>query len=250
MYSPTAVVLAALGIVFAAFVKGVAGIGFPIIGAPIAALFLDPQTTVVAITIPAFLMNVTQAIQGGVSLALVRRFIPTFLLLVPGAVGGTALLATVPGSLLVLLLGFLVTAYAVTSLWRLRLVIPPEHEWWTGATAGLCAGVIGGATSMFTPPLVIYLVALRLPKETFVGAVSVCLLGGQIPQLVSFVGFQMFTAYRLGVAALFCVLSAFGFLLGIRLQRTISQQLFARVVLITLLIVGFNLLRTGFMGWR
>jgi uncharacterized membrane protein YfcA len=250
MPSTAAIALAAVGIIFAAFVKGVAGIGFPVIGAPIAALFLDPQTPVVAITIPAFLMNVTQAIQGGISLALVRRFVPIFLLLVPGAVGGTVLLATVPGRLLVLLLGCMVTAYAVMSLWRLRLVIPPAHERWAGAIAGLCAGVIGGATSMFAPPLVIYLVALRLPKETFIGAVSVCLLGGRIPQLVSFVGFQMFTASRLRVAALFCVLSALGFLLGIRLQRTISQQLFARIVLITLLVVGLSLLRTGFMGRR
>ena len=63
----------------------------------------------------------------------------------------------------------MVTAYAVMSLWRLRLVIPPAHERWAGAMTGLCAGVIGGATSMFAPPLVIYLVALRLPKETCVG---------------------------------------------------------------------------------
>ena len=60
----------------------------------------------------------------------------------------------------------------------------------------------------------------------------------------------MFTASRLRIAALFCMLSALGFLLGIRFQRTISQQLFARVVLITLLVVGLSLLRTGFMGWR
>jgi len=98
--------------------------------------------------------------------------------------------------------------------------------------AGLGAGVIGGATSMFAPPLVIYLVALRLPKETFVGAVSVCLLGGQIPQLVSFVGFQMFTASRLRVAALFCMLSALGFLLGIRLQRTIRQPQYLHCVIL------------------
>src|SRR5437764_975931 len=58
--------LAALGIVFAAFVKGVSGMGFRVIGAPSAALFLDPQTTVVAITIPAFVMSVIQAFQGGV----------------------------------------------------------------------------------------------------------------------------------------------------------------------------------------
>jgi uncharacterized protein len=247
---PVALTLAAMGIIVAAFVKGATGIGFPVIGAPIAALFLDPQTTVVAITLPAFLMNVIQTIQGGVSLALVRRFLPTLLVLVPAAVGGTALLAYVPGSLLVLILGVIVTAYAVISLWHPRLVLPPAYERWAGISAGLCAGVIGGATSIFSPPLVMYIAALQLPKAAFVSAVSMCFLGGQIPQLVSLVGFGLLTAPRLGVAALFCVLSAVGFLLGLRLQRHISQTRFAQMVLITLLVVGLSLLRTGFMGLR
>jgi uncharacterized protein len=120
--------LAALGIVFAAFVKGVTGMGFPVIGAPIAALFLDPQTTVVAITIPAFVMNVIQAFQGGVSLALVRRLLPVFLVLVPSAIAGTIMLARVSGSILMFLLGLMITVYAVVALWRLRLVVPPAHE--------------------------------------------------------------------------------------------------------------------------
>jgi uncharacterized membrane protein YfcA len=247
---PVALALAAMGIIVAAFVKGVTGIGFPVIGAPIAALFLDPQTTVVAITIPAFLMNVIQTVQGGVSLALVRRFLPILLVLVPAAVGGTALLAYVPGNLLVLILGVIVTAYALISLWHPRLVLPPAYEWWVGSSAGLCAGVLGGATSMFSPPLVIYIATLQLPKAAFVSAVSMCFLGGQIPQLVSLVGFGLLTASRLGVAALFCVLSAVGFLLGLRLQRHISQARFAQMVLITLLVVGLSLLRTGFMGLR
>jgi uncharacterized membrane protein YfcA len=52
------------------------------------------------------------------------------------------------------------------------------------------------------------------------------------------------------MAALFCGLSAFGFLLGVRFQRTISQQRFAKVVLVTLLVVGLSLLHSGVMGWR
>ncbi len=247
---PVTLALAAVGIIVAAFVKGVTGIGFPVIGAPIAALFLDPQTTVVAITIPAFLMNIIQALQGDVSLVLVRRFLPTLLVLVPAAVGGTALLAYVPGSWLVLILGVIVTTYAVISLWHPRLVLPSAYERWVGISAGLCAGVIGGATSIFSPPLVMYIAALQLPKAAFVSAVSMCFLGGQIPQLVSLVGFGLLTAPRLGVAALFCVLSAVGFLLGLRLQRHMSQTRFAQMVLITLLVVGLSLLRTGFMGLR
>lgn len=243
-------VLAALGIIFAGMVKGVTGFGFPTIAVPIAALFLDPQTTVVAITIPTFFMNVIQAVKGGVSRAMLRRCVPIFLLMVPGAVGGTALLASVPAPLLVLILGVIVIGYAATALWRLRLVIPAAHERWTGAVAGLCAGLIGGATSMFAPPLAIYLTALQLSKQVFVATVAVCLLVGQIPHLVSLAGFRLLTAPRLRVAALFCVLGALGFLLGVRLQRRISQPLFAKVVLATLLIVGLSLLRTGVLGWR
>src|SRR5262245_11598208 len=146
--------LAALGIVFAAFVKGVAGMGFPVIGVPIAALFLDPQTTVVAITIPAFVMNIIQAAQSGVPRALVRRLLPVFLVLVPSAVAGTVVLARVSGSMLLLLLGLMITVYAAVALWRLRLVVSPEHERWVGALVGLCSGVIGGAISIFAPPVV------------------------------------------------------------------------------------------------
>jgi uncharacterized protein len=240
--------LAAIGIIFAAFVKGVTGLGFPVIGIPVAAQFLDPQTTVVAISIPAFLMNLIQAFQGGISLAMVRRFAPTIVFLIPGAIVGTALLAKVPGAFITGILGFIVTLYAALSIWRLRLVLQPARERQAGAVVGLCGGLVGGATGMFSPPLVMYLTALRLRKETFVAAVSLCFIAGQIPQFLSLVGFQLITVPRLGMALLFCLLSAVGFLVGLRLQRSISQRVFAQGVLVVLLVVGLNLIRSGFMG--
>lgn len=247
MTSTISLVLAALGIIFAAFVKGVAGIGFPIIAVPIAAQFLDPQTTVVALTIPAFLMNVIQVIQGGMSYATLRRFLPTIGLATPGSVIGTALLAKAPGSLIICILGVIVTLYATLSIWRLQLVIQPSSERLVGAVVGFCAGVIGGATGMFAPPMVIFMTALRLPKATFISTVSLCLIAGQIPQIIGFVGFRLVTGPRLGMAALGCLISAGGFLAGMRLQRAISQRVFAKVVLMVLLLVGFNLLRVGVM---
>ena len=249
MFTP-AYVLAGLGIIVAAFVKGVTGMGFPVLGAPIAALFLDPQTTVVAITIPAFGMNVIQAFQGGVSRPLVRRLRPVFVVLVPSAIAGTMVLARASGSVLMFLLGLIITVYAIVALWRLRLVIPPEYERWAGVLAGLFSGVIGGATSMFAPPVVMYLTALQLPKEEFVSTTAVCLLVGQIPHLVSLVSLRLLTVPRLGIAALFCGLSAFGFLLGMRLRRTISQQRFANIVLVALLLVGLSLVHSGVLGRR
>lgn len=240
--------LAALGIIFAAFVKGITGMGFPVIAVPIAAQFLDPQTTVVAMTIPAFLMNVIQTIQGGLSYGTLRRLLPTMAMAIPGSVVGTALLAKASGSLIIGILGLIVTLYAALSIWRLRLVIQPSREKLVGAGVGFGAGLIGGATSIFAPPIVIFLTALHLPKATFLSAVSLCLIAGQIPQLISLVGFRLITGPRLIMAALACLVSVGGFIAGMRLQRAISQQLFAKVVLVLLLFVGLNLLRIGVSG--
>lgn len=248
MTSTISLALAALGIIFAAFVKGVIGMGFPVIAVPIAAQFLDPQTTVVAITIPAFLMNIIQVIQGRISFDTLRRLLPIIALAIPGSVIGTALLAKAPGSLIICILGVIVTLYATLSIWRLRLIILPSREKPIGAFVGLCAGLIGGATSMFAPPIVIFITALQLPKASFVSAVSLCLIAGQIPQLVGLVGFRLITGPRLGLAALGCLMSAGGFLAGLRLQHAISQRVFAKVVLVVLLGVGLNLLRVGLMG--
>jgi uncharacterized membrane protein YfcA len=249
MVHTLSLVLAALGIVFAAFVKGVTGLGFPVIGIPIAAQFLDPQTAVIAIQLPAFAMNVVQAFQGDLSPTLARRFIPTMASLVPGALIGTALLAKVPGALITGMLGLVVTVYAALSLWRLRLLIKPAQERRVGVLVGFFGGIIGGATGIFSPPLVIYLTALQLPKATFVSAVSICFIAGQLPQFVGFIGFRLLTVPRLGMAALFGCLSVAGFLAGMRLQRSISQQLFAKGVLVILLVVGLNLLRAGILGF-
>jgi len=248
MAQTISIALAAGGIIVAAFVKGATGLGFPVIAVPVAAQFLDPQTTVVAISIPAFVLNLIQSLQSGIPTALLRRFLPALVFLIPGAILGTALLARVPGPMITLSLGLIVTLYAILSIWRLRLVIQPSQERGAGAVFGLCGGLVGGATGMFSPLLVMYLTALRLPKDAFISTVSLCFLAGQIPQLVSFVGFQLLTGPRLRMAALFCVLSAVGFLLGTRLQRALSQQLFAIGVLAVLLLVGLNLLRSGLVG--
>jgi uncharacterized membrane protein YfcA len=237
--------LAAVGIIFAAFVKGVTGLGFPVIAVPVVAQFLDPQTTVVAISIPTFLMNIIQVIQGDASLATVRRFLPLMVCAIPASIIGTAILATASGALITGILGIIVTVYTTLSLLRVRLVIPPARERQIGVIVGLCSGLMGGATGMFSPPLIIYMTALQLPKATFVSAISLCFIAGQVPQLVSLLRYQLMTGPRLSMAALCCLVGAGGFLAGMRLQHAISQQLFAKVVLVVLLLVGLNLLRVG-----
>jgi uncharacterized protein len=197
--------LAAVGIIFAAFVKGVTGLGFPVIAVPVVAQFLDPQTTVVAISIPTFLMNIIQVIQGEASLATVRRFLPLMVCAIPASIIGTAILATASGALITGILGIIVTVYTTLSLLRVRLVIPPARERQIGVIVGLCSGLMGGATGMFSPPLIIYMTALQLPKATFVSAISLCFIAGQVPQLVSLLRYQLMTGPRLSMAALCCL---------------------------------------------
>ncbi len=57
--------LGALAVALAAFVKGTLGVGFPILATPVLASLVDPQTTVIAVSVPAVLVNLFETRPAG-----------------------------------------------------------------------------------------------------------------------------------------------------------------------------------------
>jgi len=122
---------------------------------------------------------------------MVRRFVPLLLLLVPSAIAGRCFwLACQHPSL--------------SCSWRHRHRLcgywpcggctgdsPGARTLGLGLWLVLCAGMIGGATSMFCRAAGNLSDGPALPKQAFVAAASICFLGGQIPHLVSLVGFRL-----------------------------------------------------------
>ncbi len=232
-------------VAFAAFVKGALGVGFPILATPVLASLVDPQTTVVAISVPAFLMNLFQ-LNGEDSLAAVAlrhfRFIS-------GAAGGTLagamLLKTLDPATLRLVLGLLVLFWLGLTGIRIPLTLSPAAERWLAAPLGAVNGLIGGATGIFFPILAIYLLALGIEKRRFIQSISFLFLLQQSVQLVTAAAVGIITGPRLAYALAVCLPVALGFATGLRAQRRIDPGVFRQLIRWILVITALQLVYRG-----
>ena len=67
-------ILVGVALLFAAFVKGASGMGFPLIATPTVALLLDIRVAITILIIPNIVMDVTQVFRGGFPFDVLRRF--------------------------------------------------------------------------------------------------------------------------------------------------------------------------------
>ena len=231
--------LASAAVVFlAAVVKGAIGFGFPTLGTPLLALFVDVKTAVVVLLVPNIVMDAVQASRRGDLLATIRRFA---LLVLGGAVGtvvGTRLLAVLSERSATLVLGATVVAFVLLNATHWSPRVPPGKARWLDAPVGFAAGVIGGVTNVPGTPLVIYFYALGLAKHDFVRAVAVTFVLYKIVQLGAITWYGLVTWPLLGLSALLTLVALGGFRVGLAIQDRLDQVTFNRAILIFLGLLG------------
>src|SRR4029453_13789333 len=88
-------------------VKGVIALGLPLVGLPLLMLAVDVQTAITLLMVPLVLSNLLQALQGGGTTALLRRFWPVLVTLGIGTVVGLALFSVLDRHVLLLTIGAL-----------------------------------------------------------------------------------------------------------------------------------------------
>lgn len=74
------------------------------------------------------------------------------------------------------LIGLIVVALVAVHWWRRRRQPDAEHGWWFAPTIGVLAGFTSLVANAAGPLMVIYLLAMRLPKMEFVGTGAVFFL--------------------------------------------------------------------------
>jgi uncharacterized membrane protein YfcA len=229
----------------AGIVKGVLSLGLPLVGLPLLMLVVDVKTAVALLMVPLVMSNLLQAIEGEPAMPLLRRFWPLLLCLAIGTLIGTALLAALDQRILLLAIGSFAIIFATASMLRPHFAIPPSIELWLGPTLGFVSGVIGGMSTLFGPILAIYVVGLRLPRDTFVKVISLfyltaasfLLLGGSS---------QGAAGWReLVLSALSMIPVYLGMLIGQRIRRYIDPEKFQMLVLGVVWLTGANMIRVG-----
>ncbi|MEE8516043.1 MAG: sulfite exporter TauE/SafE family protein [Alphaproteobacteria bacterium] len=235
--------LAATVLVLGGAIKGVFGVGLPMVTVPLLASFIPLAEAVALMYIPVLLSNLWQACQGGYYRKSFQRFWPMMFFLVGGTWLGAMTLVTVDAGILILFLGILVCFFAVLNLVQTDFRIPHRHELWLSLLVGLIAGYFSGIALHAGPPMIVFLVALHLPKDEFIGSIALAYMTVLIPIGFLYVFYGVLTADLMPMALAATVLVFLGLGLGQWLRGKIDQERFRKGLLIMLLLIGLNLVR-------
>ena len=163
--------LVAMTFLLAGAVKGMLGLGLPVIAMGLLGLAMPPATAAALLVIPSLVTNVWQLLAGPHAGALVRRLWRMMAGVALGTWAGSGLIAG--GSPLITAgLGACLILYAAIGLAKVRLTIAPRAEAWAGPLVGVVTGLISGATGVFSIPAVPFLGALGLGRDDMVQALG------------------------------------------------------------------------------
>lgn len=240
--------LAALAVAAGGFTKGIVGLGLPLIAVPLLSYVMPVPEAIAVMILPILATNFYQVFRNGRIKEVVGRFWPVILFLVIGVPLGTFGLTVLKTSRLDLVLGIVVIAFVISNLLPRQFAIAPRHERWVGAPVGLIAGVIGGLSSQYGPPLGIYLLSLDVPKDAFIATMSLTLELGGLALLASMLSFHVLHAQELIYSALAVIPATIGLVLGEHTRNRFSQDAFRKAVLVILVITAAFLIRRGLHG--
>ncbi len=226
----------------AGVVKGVVGIGIPMVSIALLSLAISVPQAVALLPVPILVANTWQAFKGGHFKSSLQRYRPLIIALGMGMVIGAMLLKHVDDRVLQGIIGIAVMLFSITSLSTPELRVPARSEKWIGACAGALGGVLGGMSSLFGPPIMMFLVSLHLAKDEFVAVIGTVYLLGGVFLLVALAGVRVMGPEELVLSALATPPLLAGMALGQRLRDRISQEAFRKGLLITVMLIGASLL--------
>ena len=236
-------ILVGIALLFAAFVKGATGFGFPLIATPTVALLLDIRVAVTVLILPNLLMDTTQVFRDGFPYATLRRFRSMIGLTVIGVFLGTMVLVRTPLWVLNLCLGIMVILFVVSNLFQYDFRISPAAEKSLSPIFGfIVSGFLNGMTNAAGPTLAIYFYSLKLEKRYFVKSIATIFCITKIAQLVAVSTWNLFNWNTLTLSIQVVLFTLIGFFAGMKTQDRVNQKNFNRGLLVLLTVIGVLLI--------
>lgn len=241
MWSPDILVLIAAVFVIAGMSKGVVGFGLPTIGVALLAATIGIKEALALMLIPSLATNVWQGFAGGALGVVLRRL---WSLLLAAAIGtwlGAGLLARSDALIVSSVFGLLLLIYGVYGLTRPQVPAPGRWEPWLSPLFGGAAGVAAGLTGSFVVPGVMYLQALRLPRDLLIQAMGVAFITVTVVLGAGLARHALLTPELGLLSALALLPTGAGMALGQRLRQALPEERFRQVFFAALLALGLYL---------
>jgi uncharacterized membrane protein YfcA len=232
----------------AGMVKGTVGLGLPTTALGLMTLFLDPRMAITIMIFPLVLSNAWQMYRAGHIIPTARRYMPMAICLALFVWISVNMTINVADWILMAALGFSILLFVAVNASNIAPQIPDRNDTVVQSIAGIIGGIMGGLTSVWAPPLVIYLAARQTSKDDFVRATGLIFSIGSIPLAAGYFRAGLMTGEMISLSTLVLIPTFAGFWIGERLRHNMSEAAFKKIVLIVFFLMGLNLLRRAFFG--
>lgn len=240
------ILLAGAVFLLAGTVKGVLGIGLPTISISMLAQFVDPRVAIAFLLLPALITNTWQIYRGGQIKRSVQMLWPFVTAMAVVMFISSLFAARASTEVLVRGIGVMVVLWTITSFIKTPPAIPARLDRTVQFCLGAFAGLIGGLTAMWSPPMVIYLLSARCDKEDFVRFTGFMILCGTVPLTIGYL-FNGLLDKSLAIASGMMILpTLLGFSIGEYLRKYLGGKQFHNAVLVLFFLMGLNLIRRSF----
>ncbi len=238
----------ALSIMAGGLVKGTFGLGLPLVAMPFLTLFMSVANAAALVVVPILATNLAQGFIGGwpAVMARLRRFGPTLLALVICIGISVKALVLIPERTIYALIGVAIIGIALLARFQPKLRVAPAHERWLGPLCGVIGGFLGGTTTFYGPPLLVYLAGLRLSKDEFVGVISLMYFVGGLGLGAGLAGFGIADGTTLLQSLLACIPALLGIKLGQLVRVRLDERRFALWLFVMYLAIGGSFLVKAF----
>jgi uncharacterized membrane protein YfcA len=249
-YGLPILIVAICGMFAGGFAKGAVGFALPMISVSISGSVLPAAMAVAGMILPGVITNSWQTFRHGGAAAfgsLRDHWRLNAILFVMIALCAQ-LVVVLPDRALFLILGGGVTLFAGVQVLGWQPSIPLGGRRRVEAAVAVVAGFFGGLAGVWGPPIVLYFLALEIPKRDMVRAQGVSFLLGSLILVVA----HLNSGLLLGPGGAFSVLmiapAVIGMAMGQSVQDRLNPVLFRKAVLLVLTVAGLNLLRRGLTG--
>ncbi|MDA0654845.1 MAG: sulfite exporter TauE/SafE family protein [Proteobacteria bacterium] len=241
-WTPLTIAGVALAMSAGGFCKGASGISLVLIALSVATIFVDIALAVALLSVPVMIANIWQIGSNKFTGDAWRNHWPIYVAIPPGVAIGAKVLTSVDPILVSGIVGIIVITFAILLYAQPNWHIPHSASRRYGVPVGFVGGLIAGISGTL-PPVLLFIVALKLPKERFVAAIGIAYLVAVVAVMVFLATYNYLTWNIILWSSLAAVPMFVGQLLGHKMRRRIAENPFRLLVLTLMILSGANLIR-------
>ena len=236
-------IFATVTFLLAGTIKGAIGIGMPTAAIGMLSQIIEPKTAIALVVLPTFVSNAWQMFRSGEIVRACKDYWIFIVVMMVVLWATTFITGAASQETLLLIIGFVVVAFSLTSLFLSPPRLPTRFDNAAQAVLGTVAGVLGGLTAVWAAPIVIYLVSRRTEKEEFIRATGLLITFGSIPLVLGFWRNGIFSQDTATLSAFLILPALLGFRLGEMIRARLPVNGFATTVQVLFLLMGLNIIR-------